>query len=93
MERDSIIRRANRVVFRELSSDAGGVLLHLDTGEYHGVNDVGRLIWQLIGDGASLDQLIDGVRSETAGPPPNLDDDVKDFVSALVARSLLVIEG
>ena len=42
------IRRNPDVVFRPLEEEQGGVLLHLQSGEYHGLNELGSLIWGLI---------------------------------------------
>ena len=84
------VQRASDVVFRELESDGGGVLLRLDTGAYHGLNEIGCLIWSMVGDGASVDELVAGLKQEVEGAPTELRRDVEAFVSALVDRGLLV---
>ena len=38
IERDQMIRPNPRSTFRELAEGSGGVLLHLDTAAYHGLN-------------------------------------------------------
>jgi len=86
------IRRADRAVFRELSGDAGAVILHLDTGQYHGINEVGRLIWEAIGQGSTLAELVKAVRDQTQGVPANLEGEVAAFVEGLAARSLLIVD-
>ena len=42
------ISRNPDVVFRSLEEEQGGVLLHLQSGSYHGLNQFGSLIWGLI---------------------------------------------
>ena len=37
-----------------LAEGEGGVLLHLDSGQYHGVNPVGLAIWELLEDGCTV---------------------------------------
>lgn len=91
MNGDTRISRAERVAFRELTRDAGGVVLRLDTGQYHGVNDVGRLIWELIGDGITFDGLVSGVEAAVTEPASQLKADIEKFVEDMAARSLLVI--
>lgn len=91
MNRQTTIRRADRAVFRELSGDAGAVILHLDTGQYHGINDVGRLIWETIGEGSSLAEVVDVVRLKTEGYPAALESEVMEFLDALAARGLVTI--
>ena len=35
-----VLTPSEKVVYRDLEPGKGGVLLHLETGAYHGVNDV-----------------------------------------------------
>ena len=42
------ISRNPDVVFRSLQDEQGGVLLHLQSGAYHGLNDVAAVIWRAI---------------------------------------------
>jgi Coenzyme PQQ synthesis protein D (PqqD) len=85
------IRRSERAVFRELA-DGTGVLLHLDTTAYHGVNRIGVLIWSLIDEGTTLSRLTDDVRSRVMDPPAEIDDDVEEFVRDLSSRDLILVE-
>lgn len=89
MESSQTIRRNDRVVFRELAGDEGGVLLHLDSGAYHGLNAIGTVIWDLIGDGSSFGTLVDAVRARLTDAPDALEADVTAFIEDLVERDLL----
>jgi hypothetical protein len=91
MRADVKIRRSERAVFRELA-DGTGVLLHLDSTAYHGVNRIGVLIWSLIDEGTTLSRLTDDVRSRVMDPPPEIADDVEEFVRDLSSRELIVVE-
>lgn len=64
------------------------MLTQLDTGQYHGLNPVGALIWSLI-DGQTLVELVEAVRSELAEPPLELADDIEEFIEALKSRKLV----
>ena len=46
MDTETKFRRNPDVVARNLSEGEGGVLLHLQTGSYHGMNPVALLIWE-----------------------------------------------
>lgn len=92
MEADVKIRRSDRAVFRELA-DGSGVLLHLDSTEYHAINKIGVLIWALIEDGTTLSQLTDEVRRRVLDPPDEIAQDVAEFVRALSSRDLIVVEN
>ena len=93
MESDHVVRRNGRAVFRELAEGEGSVLLHLDSGAYHGLNPIGTLIWTLIGDGSSLEDLVDAVGSELTDLPAELRADVVAFIEDLAQRDLLTLSG
>jgi hypothetical protein len=93
MDPDQVVQRNERAIFRELSENEGSVLLHLDSGAYHGLNPIGTLIWNMIGDGATLHDLIEGVRSQLTDPPASLRSDVEAFIDDLAGRDLLTVSG
>ena len=83
------ISRNPDVVYRSLEEDQGGVLLHLQSGAYHGLNQFGSLIWGLIENETRFGDLVDGVRAETEDAPTSVDEDVSRFVEDLNARDLV----
>jgi hypothetical protein len=83
------IRRNPDVVFRPLEDEQGGVLLHMQSGEYHGLNELGSLIWGLMENETRFADLVDGVRAETEDAPTSVDEDVSRFVEDLNARDLV----
>ncbi len=87
------IRHAEGVAFRELAGEGGAVLLRLDNGQYHGLDPVGRMVWELIGDGTTLDSLADRLRSEMTGTPDTLAVEIADFVRSLADRGLVSVEA
>jgi Coenzyme PQQ synthesis protein D (PqqD) len=86
-----MIRPNPRSTFRELAEGSGGVLLHLDTAAYHGLNEIGVAIWSLIAPGITFGALVDALRSQIADAPPSLDDDVANFLDELRQRDLVLI--
>jgi hypothetical protein len=88
-EGDTRIERNARAVYRPLADDAGGLLLHLDSGAYHGLNAVGGVVWELLAEGATFSAVVQGVRARFSDAPPALDDDVRHFLDALAARELV----
>jgi len=83
------ISRNPDVVYRSLEEEQGGVLLHLQSGAYHGLNHFGSLIWGLIENETRFGDLVDGVRAETEDAPASLDEDLSGFVEDLNARDLV----
>jgi hypothetical protein len=91
IERDQMIRPNPRSTFRELAEGSGGVLLHLDTAAYHGLNEIGVAIWSLIQPGITFGALVDELRSKITDAPAALDDDVATFLDDLRQRDLVLI--
>ena len=93
MDLDSKVRRNPQVVARDLSEGEGGVLLHMQTGQYHGVNPVGLAIWELIDDdGSTVGDLVERLRDRVDEPPPSLESDVVEFLEGVGERNLVVVE-
>jgi hypothetical protein len=91
IDRDQMIRPNPRSTFRELAEGSGGVLLHLDTAAYHGLNEIGVAIWSLIQPGITFGALVDALRSQITDAPAALDDDVATFLDDLRQRDLVLI--
>jgi hypothetical protein len=85
----TVIRRNPRAEFRSLGDAEGGVVLHLDTAAYHGLNTVGALIWNLA-DGRTFQEIVDEVKRQVDDAPPTLEQEIEDFIRALRERDLLV---
>jgi hypothetical protein len=81
------VRRSPRASFRKLENGSA-VVLHLDTAQYHGLNEVGAAIWDLA-DGRSFEEIVDGLREEIDDPPASLDEEVAEFLEALHDRELV----
>ena len=82
-----------RAVYRKLAEGSGGVVLHLDTAAYHGVNETGALIWSTLGSGRQFGELLEALREEFVGAPASLDDEVAAFLTDLEERNLLAFEA
>jgi Coenzyme PQQ synthesis protein D (PqqD) len=82
------IRKNPNVVYRDLAE--GGVLLHLSTGQYHGVNEVGAAIWSVIDGERDLASVTKELRGRIADAPADLENDVVAFVADLRDRDLLL---
>jgi coenzyme PQQ synthesis protein D (PqqD) len=90
VQTESQIRRNRRVVYRDLAPGQGGVLLHLGTGQYHGVNVLGARIWQLIDGDAAPARIAAKLRSQSEESSPDLQGDIERFLASLHRRGLIV---
>ena len=82
------VRRSGRATFRKLDSGAS-VVLHLDTTQYHGLNEVGTAIWDLTDPPRPYSELMSALGEQLDDPPTDLEADLEAFVLALVERDLL----
>jgi hypothetical protein len=84
---DAKVCRNPRVSYRDL--EEGGVLLHLGSGSYHGLNGTGTLIWKLLDAEPTLDRLIEEVRDNLEDPPHTIAEEVAEFVVGMTERDLV----
>lgn len=83
-----VLRRSAEVVCLEVHEGAG--LMDLRTGGYFGLNRTGALVWDLLEQSPTVEQLLAEVRS-LAGPAPNVEAEVIAFVGDLRARNLIEV--
>jgi hypothetical protein len=78
-----------QVLFRDL--DGESVLLHLGSGQYFGLDEVGTLIWSLLSEGRSLHEIEETILSEYDASAEDVRDDVLRIVKELDQNGLLEI--
>jgi hypothetical protein len=91
IDADTIVSRSDRVAFHVLTEGEGGVLLHLDTGAYHGVNDFGVVVWELLDRPRRFAELVAHLDAELEDAPPMLGEDIREFLTDLSARDLVAL--
>ncbi|MGH3016164.1 MAG: PqqD family protein, partial [Gaiellaceae bacterium] len=64
-------------------------LLHLESGAYHGLNEIGTLIWGLLDEERTFDALVAELRGRLLDPPDDLSGEVERFLADLRERDLL----
>jgi hypothetical protein len=84
------IARGPQAAARVFDDAEGGVVLHVGTGAYHGVNRVGAAVWEALPEeGALVREVVDRVRERIDDAPPDLEDDVIGFLEQLAERDLV----
>jgi Coenzyme PQQ synthesis protein D (PqqD) len=78
------------VAYRALSADEGGVLLHLQSGQYHGVNELGLVVWELIDGERTVAEIVETVRAQAQDAPPHLEDDIMGFMDDMLQLELVI---
>jgi hypothetical protein len=87
------VHRNDRAAFRRLAEGSGGVLLHLDSTQYHGVNEVGAAIWELAESDITVGDLVTALRGRLDDPPADLESDVESFLTELSERQLVELRA
>ena len=67
------------------------VLLNLDSEYYHGLDDVGTRMWQVVTQSKTLQDAYDLLLSEFEVDAETLKKDLIDFIERLVQRGLLEV--
>jgi hypothetical protein len=83
----AIVKRNPRVEFRSLGEGEGGVLLHLNTSPYHGLNEVGCLIWKLLDDEPTFTGLLTDLGARLEQLPPTFAVEISEFLDELAQRN------
>jgi hypothetical protein len=86
----SVLRKNPNVAYRTLAAGGGAVILHLESGEYHGINEVGCAIWELIDGSRTVEEVADAVRRDVDDPPNDLVEDVISFLEVMQERDLVL---
>ena len=85
------IRRNPQVAYRPLASEGEAVLLHLESGQYHGLNAMGSLVWELLDGKRTLDEIVAAIRERVDEPiPDTVESDVVTFLAYLQDRELVI---
>lgn len=84
-----VYAQAPRVVYRSLKEGEGGVILHMGTGQYHGVNETGAYLWEKLDGARSVETIAADVSDDFVDPPADVDDLIQNFFSDLAERGLV----
>lgn len=80
--------RNERVVFQYLV-EGDAVLLHLDSGQYHGLNATGSAIWELVDGNRDLRAIAGELQTDLSDAPCDLLSRVEGFLDELAERDLV----
>ena len=80
-----------QVLFRDL--DGESVLLHLRSGQYFGLDEVGTLIWHLLVERCSLDEIQQRIVAEYDVSAKEVKNDVLRIVEELTQNGLVEVKG
>jgi hypothetical protein len=78
---------------RQVSSDLGGeaVILQLESGVYHGLNEVGAAIWALLREPRTVEEIQEAILAEFAVDAERCQRDVLSLLRGLEAEGLIEV--
>ncbi|NEO30606.1 MAG: lasso peptide biosynthesis PqqD family chaperone [Symploca sp. SIO3C6] len=97
MTRKLAISQASNVVAvkDQVSSDLEGesVILHLKSGTYYGLNDVGASIWNLIQEPKKVSELREAILEEYEVEPEQCEREILELLQQLAAKELIEVKN
>jgi hypothetical protein len=85
-----IVRVSPNTLAREVQGET--ILLHLDSGEYFGLDAMATRIWQLIVEKGDLGQVEDAMLEEFDIDRTALSNDLRQMIDELATKRLISIE-
>ncbi|MGH7442476.1 MAG: PqqD family protein [bacterium] len=82
-------KHAERAAWRQVDKEA--VILDLESSEYYSLNEVGVLIWEKLGAGAEMDDIVESVCEDFDVDTAKAKKDVAALVGDLTKKKLLEV--
>jgi hypothetical protein len=79
------------VIFRPFSSEM--VLLNIETGLYHGMDEVGSRCFEALRASDTLEAALEALTKEYEGPQGRIRGDLVGYCSELLAHGLIELRG
>jgi hypothetical protein len=88
---DSIVTVTQMQVSCEVNGET--VILHFDSGNYFGLNDVGTLVWNMIGQPRRVSDLRDAIVHEFEVEPERCERELLNLLAELSERGLIEVRN
>ncbi len=86
MEANTRLRHSPNATFQIVSDEA--ILIHLNTGVYYSLNDVGTSFWNLMDGRRTIGECADAIAVEYDAPPDVILSDLLELAAGLAAEDL-----
>jgi hypothetical protein len=79
---------------RMLTSEVQGdnIVLHLDQGQYYGLNRVAAHVWELLQKGATIEELVNSTTERFEVAAQDCERDLRQLLSELMQYQLITVE-
>jgi len=87
LDRNSIVQRVDDVMSAEVDNEM--VMMRLESNGYFGLDDIGRRIWELLGEARSVADICAELRAEYEVDEEDCERDVLRYLQELAEHGLL----
>ena len=91
MDAEKTLTIPDHVMSRQVGDET--VILDLGSGTYFGLDPVGARVWQLLGGGTTVQQVVTTLLGEYDVAEDRLRQDVTDLINELVSRGLAEVSS
>jgi len=80
---------ANPIIVLREEFDDWAILFDPDSGDAQGLNPIGVFVWKRLDGKHTINDIIEEIKSDCDEVPPEVDEDVIDFVKELTDKGLV----
>ena len=84
---DTTFKTSENIAWRNVNEEV--VILHLKSGEYFTLNDVGQLVWLAVADQKNVGEIKQKVVDTFDVSPEKASEDIEEFISRMLDEGLL----
>jgi Coenzyme PQQ synthesis protein D (PqqD) len=88
LQSNSRIQHSPNATFQVVAGEA--ILIHLQTGVYYSLNDVGTTFWNMMDGQRTIDQCADAIAAEYNAPREVVLGDLSELADELAAEGLVI---
>ena len=88
MEADSRVKHSPNATFQIVADEA--ILIHLNTGVYYSLNDVGTSFWNMLDGQRTIGECADAIAAEYDAPRDVILSDLIELANDLAAEDLAI---
>ena len=88
---DLMIRRKDEIISGDVDGET--VMMSIEGGTYHSLNETGRRIWELLESPCTVRRIIDALKDEFDAKSEVITEEVYQFLDQLIERDIILING
>ena len=86
-----MIRRRDEIISGDVDGET--VMMSIEGGNYHSLNETGRRIWELLESPGTVRRIIDALKDEFDAKSEVITEEVYQFLDQLIERDIILING